>query len=182
MTEQAKRERFEEMMGYAPPTEEEREFRRDHWKARKINDLRDEGQKADYFHPREAGWDGYCTSSSVKSILWNVAQEHEKAAYVTGPDCLRIDAGEGQIKVAVRARTPYSRRQVVAVWATVGSDQNRICRLEPDDLSFHTGRHGIQWGRRWKEEDVEEIVAFAFQAALEDASSLLSEDTKVYNA
>jgi hypothetical protein len=118
-------------------------------------------------------------------MLWNAAQEADSACYVSGPDYLEIDAGESTIKVSVRTRKPgrYSPRSyVVAVWVETDSGRNRVARLEPDEVSFHTGKHGIQWGDRWKDEDVERVIEHAFQAALEDASSLLSKDTKVYNA
>jgi len=173
------RDQFEEMMGYAPPAPEQREFRRDHARARKINELRDEGTKADYLDPAEASKDGYCAVSTVKSLLWQAADQRDHARYRSATEQLTVDCDGFAIVVEITSRSPYSDHPVVAAKVSTEAAVNRLYRAEAEDISFHSGRHGIQWGFRWKKEDIRTLAKVACEARNADLIDLLERETVV---
>ena len=154
------------------PTAEEQAFMEDHGKARRINRARDNGHKADFFSL--ADQDRYVTSSSVKGMMWEVADGDDALLYEMGTLYLHDDEGRlvGRVQIEERSSYPFdhrakrgapmclaltrpdepleSRREMAA--SGYWSREVRI--VETEEVSVHAGPHGIEWCRVWDQREV----------------------------
>lgn len=158
------------------PTKKEQERMEDHAKAARINEARDNGFVADFFSLREQ--DTYVKASSVKSMMWEVADGAEDLIYELGTLYLLDDDGFVTGRIQIEERSPYpfhkkakqgapmclalsrpeepleSRNEITPkrYWTR----EERI--VESEEVSVHQGPHGIQWARVWNQRDVSDAL------------------------
>lgn len=158
------------------PTQEEHDRMADHAKATRINKARKNGLVADFFCLAEQ--DQYIQSSSVKSMMYDVADGADHLTYELGTLYLHDEKGHvvGRVQIEEHSPFPFGKRprqgapMCLALsrpsdpidtrhdqWRVTWTREERL--VETEQVSVHQGPHGIQWARVWDQEAVAETLA-----------------------
>lgn len=163
------------------PSQPERQRIAAHAEALRVNKAREEGHSADFWTPGEATSAAYLDVTETRRHLYARAQKTDRLEYRSQKLFVKDSRGR-YIGVIAPENVRGSRHQwIVGAWTfdpcakpyrvTIFDDDGpgpmeRLAKAVSEEVSFHTGPHGIQWAERVRRDEVDRVI----KAALIDSA------------